>query len=126
MPRSTKLCKKRCFRGNQHNKNKPQDISVHSSSDSDSESSESRTDVAAKPTPPSASRRKLVGVSEGDEINYSSIYNNVIVSLDIITQALLNATCCKQCKSENTLGLLEESDERQGLACKLSIVCSHC
>lgn len=115
MPRSRKLCKKKCFRGNQY---KPV-----SSEGTVLVRPRPTSQATAKPNPPSASRRKI------GEIPYNSEnvgHNNIIVSMSILTQALLDATLCKFCKQEQSLSLKEDEDARQGLACKLLVLCSAC
>lgn len=124
MPRSNKLCRKRKFRGNQYKSFSPcvndADYSESEVPKTEPRPSSSNTD---KPTPQSASSRK---VDEIDDCIGELEYNNVVISLGILGKALMNATVCKMCKRKGTLSLQEDESSRQGLACKLSVVCSKC
>lgn len=126
MTRSTQLCKKRKFRGNQHKKPK-EDILGLGLGQSGSDHSE-QTQVPPEPdvTPVvSASKRKL-GDTTAEFVNYSAGNNNVIISLDILCQALNCVSVCKHCKLADSLSVTEDEDARQGLACKLLIQCKNC
>lgn len=129
MPRSTKLCKKRRFRGNQY-KFSPaiseSDIGLSESVSCDDPSTprpSPSTSYIGRPTPPSASNKKIEEIEE-DVGNKD--YNNIVVSIGILSKALVSATVCKSCKHEGTLRLEEIESARQGLACKLLLVCNDC
>lgn len=123
MPRTNKLCKKRNFRGNQYKST----ISSIGLGESNSELPNVLASPcpcsSSRPTPPSASSRKI---AEIDDNTGDSGYNNVIVSISILSNMLVSATECKYCKLEGTLTVKEDEGARQGLACKLSVVCSEC
>ncbi|KAG8279770.1 hypothetical protein J6590_097640, partial [Homalodisca vitripennis] len=80
MPRYTKLCRKRCFRSNQHRKVQPQDIeNILGDSVTDCESDKPRPipdqcDNLPKITPQSASRTKIFDASVGYEENVKCVY----------------------------------------------------
>lgn len=75
MPKGNRLWKKRKFRGNQHRPMFEGEVLARPSNE-------------AK-TPPSASRRKI---GEIPDISDNVGHNNVIVSIDLLSQGLLNTT----------------------------------
>jgi hypothetical protein len=139
MTKTSKLWKKRRFRGNKYVKGtssvcsegiRPTSITDDSqtldpSKNQGLNSPDPGPSFESRPTPPSASSRKI-GTVPNTFDNFSTVNNNIILSIDILSQALLCATACKKCKLENSLTLTEDENSRQGLACKLLIECKNC
>lgn len=98
-PRSLRFSKKRKFQGKQHKK-----LGADNSEGPRPSPKSEVSSALPRPTPQSASMKKIGEVTDNSEAN--SCDNNVIVSIDILTKALLTATCCKFCKSENGLEIV--------------------
>lgn len=136
MTKTKKLWKKRSFRGNKYVKvnscvqnegNRPTPVTENSQSlDPENQRlNDSVPSIESRPTPPSASWKKIGTVPDTFD-SFSVDNNNIILRINILSQALLCATACKQCKSESSLTLTEDESSRQGLACKLVIECKKC
>lgn len=96
------------------------------SSSNDVGSAESSNQSRPRPTPPSASRRKIGELAVGLNDAESEGDVNIIVSLGILSQSISNFCVCKYCLTENSLHVKEEYECRKGLACKLLIECGNC
>uniref|UniRef100_A0A1B6I0J8 Uncharacterized protein n=1 Tax=Homalodisca liturata TaxID=320908 RepID=A0A1B6I0J8_9HEMI len=137
MTKSKKLWRKRSFRGNQFSKSKRVvglDCVAHTSdnprpstSDSDRVSADANcskldSEVGLVSNPISVSKRKLAETvlddSEGD--------SNVIVSINLLSSAIMQCCVCKNCKNSETLYVEENVSLRKGLACNLVIYCNFC
>ena len=71
----------------------------------------------------SASRRKLLS-SENSYGDYSHNVN-IIVTLELLNNAISDFAVCKQCK-DNSIKCVEDCKKRAGLATNLVLMCTNC
>lgn len=74
-------------------------------------------------TPSSLSRMKL-STQSNTYNNFKGEDNNIIISMAILTNAFKEFAIWRLCHGE--LRLLEVEENRNGLACQLSLLCLHC
>lgn len=76
-------------------------------------------------TPPSASKKKLLG----NDVKYNAASDsetncNMIINLQVLISALCETVCCRICGGE--IEISEKISQRNGLVCTLQIMCLNC
>lgn len=128
MTKSKSVFKKRTFCGNRHtikviNPGRPSSNNSPSSS-LDLASSSNVTNIRPTPTPsPSSSKIKLASQSEAYK-TFESKDSNIIISFNLLSEAFSQFTVCNLCGGN--LRLTEVEEQRNGLACKFSLLCLAC
>lgn len=132
MTKSKKLFKKRRFRGNQYTNSdcvsSVSDVvsSVSSPQTPRPNEAEQQPSQERRPKQDSASKRKIEDVFDNDEDWTDVGEGNIIVNTGLISKAISSFCVCKFCHKENSLQLIENTTERKGLACSLSLLCENC
>lgn len=141
MTKSSKLTKRRLFRGNQHylsviKKNNLKEIPVKDSEnvvDTSVSGDPNPTCVGLNQPRPSASKRKLTHVSTSSPGNtsiptFNEVQKNysgkIVIDMEILSDFISRNTRCKGCGGD--ISIAELPLARKGLACKLEIQCSAC
>lgn len=112
--------KKRKYKGNQHS---IKVISLETGTSSSPSLYVGLVSSKPKSTPKSSSKVKISTNSKLYN-EYKGKDRNIIISMDILSDAFREFTVCRFCRGD--LRLIEIEENRNGLACQLSLYCLKC